>query len=32
MPDLDALDREGPGVTEVVIGERYPARLRVTKR
>ncbi len=31
-PDLDDLDRDGEGVTEVVIGERYPARLRVTRR
>jgi isoleucyl-tRNA synthetase len=31
-PDLDALDRDGDGVTEVVVGERYPARLRVTRR
>jgi isoleucyl-tRNA synthetase len=31
-PDLDDLDRDGDGVTEVVIGERYPARLRVTRR
>ncbi|HSO65632.1 MAG TPA: class I tRNA ligase family protein, partial [Ornithinibacter sp.] len=31
-PDLDALERDGDGVTEVVVGERYPVRLRVTKR
>ena len=31
-PDLDALDPDADGVTEVVVGERYPARLRVTKR
>jgi hypothetical protein len=30
--DLDALDRDAADVTEVVIGERYPARLRVTRR
>src|SRR4029079_5633091 len=31
-PDLDDLVRDGDGVTEVVIGERYPARVRVTRR
>ena len=31
-PDLDALVLDGDGVTEVVVGERYPARIRVTKR
>jgi len=31
-PDLDALDRDADGVTEVVVGERYPARIRVTRR
>ena len=31
-PNLDDLDRDGEGVTEVVIGERDPARLRVTRR
>jgi isoleucyl-tRNA synthetase len=31
-PDLDDLDGDGAGVTEVVIGERFPARLRVTRR
>ncbi len=31
-PDLDALDREADGVTEVTVGERYPARVRVTRR
>ena len=30
-PDLDDLDRDGEGVTEVVIGERYPARLTVAR-
>ena len=31
-PDLDALDRDADDVTEVVVGERYPARIRVTRR
>ena len=31
-PDLDALDRDAAEVTEVVVGERYPARVRVTRR
>ena len=31
-PDLDAIERDGAGVTEVVVGERYPVRLTVTKR
>ena len=31
-PDLDALDRDAADVTEVVVGERYPARIRVTRR
>ncbi|HET7761927.1 MAG TPA: isoleucine--tRNA ligase, partial [Phycicoccus sp.] len=30
-PDLDALERDGEGVTEVVVGERYPVRLRVRR-
>ncbi len=30
--DLDALDRDADDVTEVVVGERYPARIRVTRR
>jgi isoleucyl-tRNA synthetase len=31
-PDLDELDPEAADVTEVVVGERYPARIRVTRR
>jgi hypothetical protein len=31
-PDLFELDAETAGVTEVVVGERYPARIRVTRR
>ncbi|WP_377643549.1 isoleucine--tRNA ligase [Oryzobacter terrae] len=31
-PDLDALEAGGDGVTEAVVGERYPVRLRVTRR
>jgi hypothetical protein len=31
-PDLYDLDPDAADVTEVVVGERYPARLRVTKR
>ena len=31
-PDLDALDAGVDGVTEVVVGERHAARLRVTRR
>ena len=31
-PDLDALERDGDGVVEVTVGERYPVRLRVTRR
>lgn len=31
-PDLDALERDGDGVTEVTVGERYPVRLTVTRR
>jgi isoleucyl-tRNA synthetase len=30
--DLDALDRDAADVTEVVVGEHYPARIRVTRR
>jgi isoleucyl-tRNA synthetase len=30
-PDLDALERDGEGVTEVVVGERFPVRLRVRR-
>ena len=30
-PDLDAMARDGEGVTEVVVGERYPGRLRVRR-
>ena len=31
-PDLDALERGADGVTEVVVGERFPARIRVSRR
>jgi hypothetical protein len=31
-PDPDALDRDAADVTEVAVGERFPARLRIVKR
>jgi isoleucyl-tRNA synthetase len=31
-PDLDALDPDAADVTEVTVGERFPARLRITVR
>jgi hypothetical protein len=31
-PDLDALDRDAADVTEVTVGERFPARLRIVRR
>ena len=31
-PDLDALDRDAADVTEVTVGERFPARLRIAVR
>ena len=31
-PVLDALERDGADVAEVTVGERYPVRLRVTRR
>ena len=31
-PDLDTLEAGVDGVTEVVVGERHAARLRVTRR
>jgi len=31
-PDPDALDRDTADVTEVAVGERFPARLRIVRR
>ena len=31
-PHLDALDRDAADVTEVTVGERFPARLRIAVR
>ncbi|HSF98897.1 MAG TPA: class I tRNA ligase family protein, partial [Ornithinibacter sp.] len=31
-PDLDALDRDAVDVTEVTVGERFPARVRILRR
>jgi isoleucyl-tRNA synthetase len=31
-PDLDALDRDAVDVTEVTVGERFPARMRIVRR
>jgi len=31
-PDPDALARDTADVTEVTVGERFPARLRIVRR